>query len=104
MRDARQQGEWLYIGRIRSDLRDQRLKMTAMTPSTSPSAKVFSRNAVLACDKPRPARHARTDTAGHSRSTVPILPALLVYAALPRRSLQASAAGIESLRYAAGRR
>ena len=63
MRDARQQGEWLYIGRIRSDLRDQRLKMTAMTPSTSPSAKVFSRDAVLACDKPRPARHARTDTA-----------------------------------------
>ena len=62
MRDARQQREWLYIGRIRSDLRDQRLKMTAMTPSTSPSAKVFSRNAVLACDKPRPARHARTDT------------------------------------------
>ena len=104
MRDARQQGEWLYIGRIRSDLRDQRLRMTAMTPSTSPSAKVFSRNAVLACDKPRPARHARTDTAGHSRSTVPILPALIVYAALPRRSLQASVAGIESLRYAAGRR
>ena len=62
IRDARQQQEWLHTGRIRSDLRDKRLKMTDVTPSTSPSAKVFSRDAVLACDKPRPARHARTDT------------------------------------------
>ena len=58
MRDARQQGEWLYIGRIRSDLRDQRLRMTAMTIATSLSAKVLSHDAVLVCDRPRPARHA----------------------------------------------
>ena len=49
MRDARQQREWLYIGRIRSDLRDQRLKMTAMTIATSLSAKVLSQDAVLSC-------------------------------------------------------
>ena len=61
MRDAPQQPEWLYIGRVRPKLLDQRLDMTALATATSPSAKAFSRIAVLACDKPRPAaQHART--------------------------------------------
>ena len=50
MRDAPQQPEWLYIDRVRPELLDQRLYMTALATATSPSAKVFSRIAVLACN------------------------------------------------------